>query len=162
MSFFRNKGAYFARGVKTPQPGDVIFFGDEAHVGIVEYVSGSTVHTIEGNTKNASGIGCVMRHSYSLTSTYIMGYGRPAYSGGENRETWPEVTMFTEPKTYRNGSTTETCFADTMLLETTGSLNTWEACRCLGTVGERYLVLYKKDGTSDYKIGLCEYDGGLR
>ena len=39
------------------------------HVGIVEYVSGGTVHTIEGNTSNM----CA-RRSYSIGSWNIMGY----------------------------------------------------------------------------------------
>ena len=83
IAWFRTRNQWFSRGAKTPRKGDVIFFGDEAHVGLVEYVVGSTVHTIEGNTKNSAGVGGVLRHSYSLTSTYIMGYGRPAYAAGE-------------------------------------------------------------------------------
>lgn len=84
VNFFKNKGSYFARGVKTPQPGDVIFFQNESHVGYVEYVSGGYVHTIEGNTSGGSTLvangGGVFRKSYALTSSYILGYGRPAYS----------------------------------------------------------------------------------
>lgn len=33
----------------TPEPGDLITFGND-HVGLVEKVSGNTIHTIEGNT----------------------------------------------------------------------------------------------------------------
>ena len=163
IAFFKRQGRWFARGTKTPIAGDIIFFGDEAHVGLVESVSGTTVRTIEGNTKNSAGIGGVMRHSYSLTSTYIMGYGRPGYSGGSEKpaDEWPEIKTFAEPKTYSNGSTIEKCFADIQLDpdERTGSLNTWEECKCLGVIGGRYLVLYRKDGTEDFKIGLCEYSG---
>ncbi len=231
IAWFRTRNQWFSRGAKTPRKGDVIFFGDEAHVGLVEYVVGSTVHTIEGNTKNSAGIGGVLRHSYSLTSAYIMGYGRPAYAAGEadaivaiaqsqvgylekksnydldsftgnagngnwtkygqwygmnpaewcdmfvswcawaaDQEeippggvpsAWPEVRLFDKLPAYKNGSTTEVCFADVQLdpQERTGSLNTWEECLCLGTVGGRYLVLYHKDDTDDFKIGLVEYDG---
>ena len=88
IDFFKSKGQYFARGVKTPQKGDVIFFGTSgAHVGLVEKTSGSLVYTIEGNTSGASGLvangGGVCRKSYYLTSSYILGYGRPAYASGE-------------------------------------------------------------------------------
>ena len=86
IQFFRNRGQYFSRGAKTPQAGDIIFFGDEAHVGMVEYVSGGYVHTIEGNTSGGSTLvangGGVHQKTYPLTSSYIMGYGRPAYSSG--------------------------------------------------------------------------------
>ena len=229
IAFFRKQGQWFSRGAKTPQKGDVIFFGDEAHVGLVESVTGSTVHTIEGNTKNSAGIGGVLRHSYSLTSAYIMGYGRPDYAPGEaealvaaarsqvgylekrtsgnldlftasndgngnwtkygrwyglnpadwcemfvswcawkadqgsgSEDTpWPEVRLFDKLPAYQNGSTVEKCFADVELdrEEQTGSLNTWEECLCLGTVGGRYLVLYPKDGTGDFKVGLVAYHG---
>lgn len=40
----------YTRGFRaTPQPGDLITFGSD-HVGFVEKVNGSTIHTIEGNT----------------------------------------------------------------------------------------------------------------
>ena len=85
--FFRNKGQYFARGAKTPQPGDVVIFQNESHIGYVEYVSGGYVHTVEGNTSGGSTLiangGGVCQKAYSLTSAYIQGYGRPAYASGE-------------------------------------------------------------------------------
>ena len=84
VNHFKNKGQWFAKGAKTPQAGDIIFFGDADHVGIVEYVSDGYVHTIEGNTSSASGLvangGGVFQKQYALNSSYIMGYGRPIYS----------------------------------------------------------------------------------
>jgi len=61
-----------------PQPGDLVFFtsrrqsdkGPGRHVGIVEFVDGDRVHTVEGNTGNA-----VRRRSYHVDSSYITGYG---------------------------------------------------------------------------------------
>ncbi len=81
--------AYKSRGSYTPQTGDIIIFdyapystktpassyGD--HVGLVEYVDGNYVHTIEGNANNA-----VRRYTYSLSNSNIKGYGVPNYSGG--------------------------------------------------------------------------------
>ena len=67
----------------TPIPGDLITFGDSKHkghshanhIGIVEYVDGNTVHTIEGNTGNAC-----KRKSYSLGYSAINAYVRPDWS----------------------------------------------------------------------------------
>lgn len=77
-NWFRARGRFKGRNY-TPSPGDIIFFdwdgnGVGNHVGIVEYVSGGTVHTIEGNTSNM----CA-RRSYSIGSWSIMGYGVPNY-----------------------------------------------------------------------------------
>jgi hypothetical protein len=64
-------------GNYTPQPGDIIFFSWKAtksgcsHVGIVERVSGTTVYTIEGNSKDM-----VTRCSYLLSSNVLNGYGK--------------------------------------------------------------------------------------
>ena len=84
-----------------PQRGDLIFFDWEDngfcykspasfygdHVGIVEYVAGGFVHTVEGNcgymdgsTGPESGL-CVRRRVFSLDSVDIKGYGIPNYQG---------------------------------------------------------------------------------
>lgn len=64
-----------------PQAGDIIFIdwnpskGDGVdHVGLVEYVEGNTVHTIEGNHDNK-----VARWTYPIGSTNIWGYACPKY-----------------------------------------------------------------------------------
>ncbi len=70
---------WFPRGSATPQPGDVIFFGNRGasdrgpgrHVGIVDRVENGRVYTIEGNSGNA-----VKRRSYPLNEPRITGYGR--------------------------------------------------------------------------------------
>ena len=63
----------------TPKKGDIIFFkwqedGTPDHVGLVEYVEGGRVHTIEGNRSDK-----VARFDYSLNSSQIYGYSLPAY-----------------------------------------------------------------------------------
>jgi len=64
------------RWVTYPQPGDQIFFsyapGEYSHTGIVESVANGMVNTIEGNTSDM-----VARRSYPLSSSSIVGYGRP-------------------------------------------------------------------------------------
>lgn len=72
----------------NPQPGDVIVFRSSdgstySHTGLVYKVAGSKVYTVEGNTSGASGVvangGGVCKKSYSVSSSRIAGYGRPAW-----------------------------------------------------------------------------------
>lgn len=86
---FKKRGRYIKRGSGKPKRGDVIYFYSSAkkrigHVGIVYKVTSSTVYTIEGNTSGASALvtngGGVRKKSYSLSSTYIDGYGSVDYS----------------------------------------------------------------------------------
>lgn len=166
IQFFKGKGQYFAQGSKTPQRGDIIFFQDESHVGLVEYVSGGYVYTIEGNTSGGTTLeangGGVHQKCYGLGSSYILGYGRPAYSGASAASaTMTKKEEFDVAKTYRNGSTEESVYADTARTLKIGSLNSRETCECLGKVGGMYIVRYQVDGTSEYKVGLVVYDGGV-
>lgn len=80
---------YAANGrlYNSPQVGDQIFFynagGRVSHTGLVYNVDKSYVYTVEGNTTGASGViangGGVCKKKYKLSSSYIAGYGRPAY-----------------------------------------------------------------------------------
>ncbi len=161
-NYFECQGRYHDKRGYTPQPGDVIIFRNESHIGLVEYLSGGYVHTIEGNTSGGSTLvangGGVHRKAYGLSSSYIMGYGHPAYSGGGTITTEEE---FEVAKTWQNGSTAEPVYADTARNKKIGSLNPWETCDCLGTAGGMYIVRYRVDGTSTYKVGLVQYAGGL-
>ena len=166
--FFQKQGRYHYKSSYTPVPGDIVIFRNESHVGIVEYVSGGYVHTIEGNTSGGSTLvangGGVFRKSYSLSSSYIEGYGHPAYSGSSSTSTNTSASSnkedFEVAKTYKNGSTPEIVYADTSKKTKIGSLNPWESCDCLGMAGNMYIVRYKIDGTSHYKVGVVEYSGG--
>jgi len=75
LRFFKKKGQFHT---SDPKPGDQIFFGtsldDVPHTGLVEKVTASKVYTIEGNSSDQ-----VARRSYALSSSRILGYGRPAY-----------------------------------------------------------------------------------
>lgn len=79
--WFADQGRWHTSG---PQSGDAVFFSwsggtsidDIEHIGIVEKVIDAlTIQTIEFNTGNA-----VRRRRRSRG--YVVGYGRPAYSGG--------------------------------------------------------------------------------
>lgn len=70
--------------VSEPQVGDLVFFGDLSHIGIIENVDNERIYTIEGNTSNKAELiingGQVAKKSYLKSSKYIYGYARPKYS----------------------------------------------------------------------------------
>ena len=75
MAWFKKKGLFRYKGRYTPKRGDIVYFKtNRSHVGIVEKVSGSTLHTIEGNTSDK-----VARRTYPLSNATITGYGVPKY-----------------------------------------------------------------------------------
>lgn len=174
VQFFQNRGQWFRRGAVTPRAGDIIFFGygsEAAHVGIVKSVSGSTVYTVEGNTSGASGLvpngGGVCVKSYPLTSSYILGYGRPSYGAESTPSPAPGPEVKTEErfspwKTWTNGSTDEPVYKDSDLTTRIGSLNPRETALCMCRYGGSYLVTYKLDDTADdWAAGWVGYDGGI-
>ncbi len=87
ISWFKDKGRYYSPSSYTPQGGDLIFFdwtgsGTADHVGIVNYTSGSTVYTIEGNCS-----GKVKAREYTKKGSKpynnissIIGYASPKFS----------------------------------------------------------------------------------
>lgn len=74
-SYYQQKGLYEDAGSYTPKTGDLIIF-NPSHIGIVQFVEGERVVTIEGNTSDA-----VHSRSYPLDSSYIVGYCKPEYPG---------------------------------------------------------------------------------
>ena len=120
ISWFSNKGRYHKSGSGyAPKGGDLIFFdwsgnGSSQHVGIVDYTSGSTVYTIEGNCS-----GKVKSRSYTSSGSKpynnissIMGYASPDYdsvSGGssdskENDKNTTKRTSSSNTTTKNNNS----------------------------------------------------------
>lgn len=65
-------------------------------------------------------------------------------------------------KPYKNGSTIEKVYLDTAKKNLIGNLDKNESCTCLGIVDGMYLVLYKINGSSNYKVGFVSYNGGIR
>lgn len=75
LDWFRGKGRFKTKGKYTPKRGDIVYFcTNRSHVGIVEYVKGNTLHTVEGNSSDK-----VTRREYSLSESTITGYGVPNY-----------------------------------------------------------------------------------
>jgi uncharacterized protein YjdB len=66
----------------------------------------------------------------------------------------------TESKTYKNGSKSQTVYADTSKKTKVGSLDPKESCKCLGKIDNMYLVVYTVNGTSKQKCGFVTDSGG--
>ena len=87
ISWFKDKGRYYSPSKYAPKSGDLIFFdwtgsGTADHVGIVNYTSGTTVYTIEGNCS-----GKVKAREYTKKGSKpynnissIIGYASPKFS----------------------------------------------------------------------------------
>lgn len=85
VQLFRAAGIWNEDGNITPVPGDIIVFnwdenaqpndGFSDHIGMVEYVEGTIIHTIEGNAG-----GAVRRRTYRIGAGTIRGYARPKYT----------------------------------------------------------------------------------
>lgn len=99
-------------GTYTPKRGDIVYFGyktssgvfDSTHVGIIYEVDAEKIYSIEGNSSNK-----VQTVPYKMSSSYVLGYGRPNYSldiiTGETGyyETTPEFLNFRESNSASSG-----------------------------------------------------------
>nr|DAR36331.1 MAG TPA: peptidase [Bacteriophage sp.] len=91
---------------------------------------------------------------YDLDGTNKHKAGFVEYAGGVS-------SVPSGGKTYKNGSSSETVYADTAKKTVVGSLDKYETCVCLGKVDGMYLVVYEVNSTSNYKCGFVVYDGGV-
>ena len=69
-------------------------------------------------------------------------------------------------KPYKNGSTKEYVYSTVNDCKSgknsIGSLDEYETCDCVGIVDGCYIVVYKVNGTSAYKVGFVRYNGGIK
>ncbi|MCI5736112.1 MAG: CHAP domain-containing protein [Eubacterium sp.] len=112
ISWFKDKGRYYSPSKYTPKGGDLIFFdwtgsGTADHVGIVNYTSGSTVYTIEGNCS-----GKVKAREYTKKGSKpynnissIIGYASPKFSSVSGSSA-PKATT-KKPTTTKKVTTTK-------------------------------------------------------
>lgn len=125
MQYYKNAGRLYT---SNPKPGDQIFFSSTGridHTGIVETVGTTTITTIEGNTSDT-----VARRTYSLSSTYIKGYGRPIFSDTAS-ESATTITGDTNPN---NDTTTNTSSSNTGSTNTSNSSSDSELVNGVYTV----------------------------
>lgn len=114
ISWFKDKGRYYSPSDYTPIQGDLVFFdwnesGSCDHVGIVDYTSGSTVYTIEGN---CSGKVKARKYTAKGSKPYnnisaIIGYASPNYASvsGQSEQTTAQST--TAKPTTKKATTTK-------------------------------------------------------
>ena len=80
------------------------------------------------------------------------------YEGGVTAQNYTK-------KPYKNGSTKEYVYSTTADCKarknSIGSLDKYETCDCVGIVNGCYIVVYKVNGTSAYKVGFVKYGGGV-
>lgn len=78
------------RVVDNAQRGDLIFFKNLCHIGIVEKVENNKIYTIEGNTSDKAELiingGQVAKKVYDINSDVIYGFARPNYNASESKE----------------------------------------------------------------------------
>ena len=97
MEYYKSRGLFRYRDEYTAQPGDLVLFNSgwkpindprkatgSAHVGIVDYVSGDEVHTIEGNTPsttkvNGKPVDAVAQKIRYLSKKQIVGFATPPW-----------------------------------------------------------------------------------
>ena len=91
VNWFKQRGLWIPRAGAVPESGMMIYFTQNGrtpiHVGLVASVGGGRVHTLEGNTSpqtkkdelEANG-GGFWDKSYSLGSSWILGYGKIIYN----------------------------------------------------------------------------------
>lgn len=95
FSGYLNKKGYKVDKTKG-QAGDIIFFGNTEHVGMIEKVEGGKYYTIEGNKSNM-----VKRCSYSISSTQIHSVYHPKWELVEPKPVpAPEPTPTVTAKNY--------------------------------------------------------------
>ena len=112
ISWFKDKGRYYSPSKYTPKSGDLIFFdwtgsGTADHVGIVNYTSGTTVYTIEGNCS-----GKVKAREYTKKGSKpynnissIIGYASPKFSSVSSSSA--EKTTTKKQTTTKKAKTTK-------------------------------------------------------
>lgn len=76
--WFENKGLWRNKGEYQPNSGDLIFFNNCSHVGIVKKFDDDMIYTIEGNAADENGNNYGVRErQYAISSSKITGYGIP-------------------------------------------------------------------------------------
>lgn len=80
---------------------------------------------------------------------------------GQPVDNYVEKEIYVNMRKYQNGSTLEGVFSDTELKHYIGYLDRFEQCDCLGIQNNRPMVLYKVNGTNEYKIGFVNWKGGV-
>lgn len=97
----------------------------------------------------------LVRYEVGNTGNYKIGFAR--WKGGVKNTGDVKIT-----NQYKNGSTREDIYANTNVSIQIGSLDKREQCDCLGIFKDRPVVIYKVNGTNNYKTGFARWLGGVK
>lgn len=140
--------------------------GKHGHVAFIEEVANGEVFYTEANAtgddKQSPDDGMVKKMSVSAFKSGNGYQGCIYLAEGSNEDTNNNQEGYNVAKTYKNGSTIETVYAETNFKTKIGTLDKYEQCDCLEKVGGAYLVRYKVNGTNTYKCGFVKYNGGIK
>ena len=146
---------YFIRIKNTvsfiPKRGDICVWGSELNIyGHVAIATG------EGDTRYfySYDLNWGSKNVKKVLHSYRGFLGVLRYKGNLEEEE--------ELKTYKNGSTVETVYADSNCTIKIGELNKYEECQSFGIVNDRAIVLYNVNNTENKKIGFVKYLGGIK
>ena len=123
-------GTWFAKGTKTPQPADLIFFKydgcptvdkySSSHIGIVEAVDGNKITTLEGNVDatgaNWAATSVFKRKTHYTTEASIHSFFRPNWAGSTStspatKTTTPGTIFRVQVGAYSQKSNAESMLA---------------------------------------------------
>ena len=134
-----------------PKKGDICVWGSE--ISVYGHIA---IATGEGDTKYfySYDLNWGSKNVKKVLHSYRGFLGVLRYKGNLEEEE--------ELKTYKNGSTVETVYADSNCTIKIGELNKYEECQSFGIVNDRAIVLYNVNNTENKKIGFVKYLGGIK
>lgn len=154
-----NKIAY-SSGMKI-QAGDIVCWDksiNKSGAGHVAVATGknsaSGFESFDQNYPSGSPCGYV-NHTYYKVKGVLRPKDYSRVVKPSNSQSYPQ------PAPWKNGKTKEKVYKENSLKNEIGFLSAGEAAHCYSKAGNSYLVVYKIDGTSDYKAGFVKYSGGV-
>lgn len=154
-----NKIAY-SSGMKI-QAGDIVCWDksiNKSGAGHVAVATGrnsaSGFESFDQNFPSGSPCGYV-NHTYYKVKGVLRPKDYSRVVKPSNSQSYPQ------PAPWKNGKTKEKVYKENSLKNEIGFLSAGEAADCYSKAGNSYLVVYKIDGTSDYKAGFVKYSGGV-
>lgn len=117
MNHLKKKGIW--QGRVKPRPGDIVIFdwhghqsGWADHIGIVEKLSGNTLHTIEGNVGGAPR--SVARRTHVYNGNTIVGYARPRYTASTGGGSTSTTSTSSSSTARARGKSSQTVAAEVL------------------------------------------------
>ena len=159
ITLYFNKIAY-SSGMKI-QTGDIVCWDksiNKSGAGHVAVATGrnsaSGFESFDQNFPSGSPCGYV-NHTYYKVKGVLRPKDYSRVVKPSNSQSYPQ------PAPWKNGKTKEKVYKENSLKNEIGFLSAGETAKCYSKAGDSYLVVYKIDGTADYKAGFVKYSGGV-